>query len=49
VLAIYFNAIIESLDVREIALPGRQFTWENRRETHTYEKLDYVLASVERE
>jgi hypothetical protein len=24
-----FNAIIESLDLREIALSGRQFTWDN--------------------
>lgn len=32
--------------MREIALSGRQFTWANRRETPTYEKLDRVLASV---
>ena len=25
-----FNAIIESLDLREIELSGRQFTWANR-------------------
>jgi hypothetical protein len=41
-----FNAIIESLDLRELALSGRQFTWENRRDNPTYEKLDRVLASV---
>jgi exonuclease III len=41
-----FNAIIESLDLREIALSGRQFTWANRRENPTYEKLDRILASV---
>jgi hypothetical protein len=41
-----FNAIIESLDLREIALSGRQFTWANRRDVPTYEKLDRVLASV---
>jgi hypothetical protein len=41
-----FNAIIESLDLREIALSGRQFTWANRKEIPTYEKLDRVLASV---
>jgi hypothetical protein len=29
-----FNAIIESLNLRDIALSGRNFTWENRR--HTY-------------
>jgi hypothetical protein len=33
--------------LREIALSGRQFTWANRRDTPTYEKLDRILASVE--
>jgi hypothetical protein len=42
-----FNAIIESLDLREIALSGRQFTWANRRTIPTYEKLDRILARVE--
>jgi hypothetical protein len=28
-------------------MSGRQFTWENRRTTQTFEKLDRVLASVE--
>ena len=35
-----FNAIIESLNLREIDLSGRQFTWASRRETPTFEKLD---------
>jgi hypothetical protein len=42
-----FNAIIENLDLREIILSGRQFTWANRRENPTFEKLDRVLASVD--
>jgi exonuclease III len=42
-----FNAIIESLDLRELSLSGRQYTWANRRDTPTYEKLDRILASVE--
>jgi hypothetical protein len=42
-----FNAIIDHLDLREIALSGRQFTWANRRATPTFEKLDRVLASVD--
>ena len=42
-----FNAIIENLDLREIDLSGRQFTWANRRDTPTFEKLDRILASVE--
>jgi hypothetical protein len=42
-----FNAIIDHLDLREIALSGRQFTWANRRTIPTFEKLDRVLASVD--
>jgi hypothetical protein len=42
-----FNAIIESLDLREIILSGRQFTWASRREIPTYDKLDRVLANIE--
>jgi hypothetical protein len=41
-----FNAIIESLDLREIVLSGRQFTWVNRKVIPTYEKLDRVLTCV---
>jgi endonuclease/exonuclease/phosphatase family metal-dependent hydrolase len=42
-----FNAIIETLDLREIIMSGRQFTWASRREIPTYEKLDRVLTNVE--
>jgi endonuclease/exonuclease/phosphatase family metal-dependent hydrolase len=41
-----FNANIEHLNLREIAISGRQFTWASRREVPTYEKLDRVLASI---
>jgi hypothetical protein len=34
------------LDLREIAFSGRQYTWESRRETPTFEKFDNVLAMV---
>jgi hypothetical protein len=44
-----FNSIIESLDLRDIALSGIQFTWANRRDNPTYEKLDRILVSVEME
>jgi hypothetical protein len=44
---IIFNAIIQSFNLREIALSGRQYTWANRRDNPTYEKLDRTLASVE--
>ena len=42
-----FNTIIESLDLREIELSGRKFTWANSLHNPTFEKLDRVLASVE--
>ena len=42
-----FNMIIESLDLREIELSGRQFTWANSLPIPTCEKLDNVLTSVE--
>ncbi|XP_073359665.1 uncharacterized protein [Aegilops tauschii subsp. strangulata] len=42
-----FNTIIEILDLREIELSGRKFTWANALPNPTYEKLDRVLASVE--
>jgi hypothetical protein len=42
-----FNAIIDSLDLRELGLSSRQFTWANRRQTPTFEKLDRILVSVE--
>jgi hypothetical protein len=42
-----FNAVIESLDLREIVMTGRQFTSAGARDNPTYEKLDRVLASTE--
>jgi hypothetical protein len=38
-----FNAVIDSLDLREVAMTGRQFTWANSLPEPTYEKLDRVL------
>lgn len=42
-----FNAVIESLNLREPELPGRPFTWANYAEVPTYEKLDRILVSTE--
>lgn len=42
-----FNAILERMSLKEIKLSGRQFTWENHRNTPMYEKMDSVLASVD--
>src|SRR5437667_109135 len=42
-----FNAVIDSFDLREIELTGRQFTWANSLSTTTFEKLDRVLMTTE--
>ena len=42
-----FNTIIDGLDLREIKMSGRKFTWANAKSVPTYEKLDRVLASIE--
>jgi hypothetical protein len=42
-----FNAVIDSLDLREVAMTGRQFTWANSLPDPTYEKLDRVLMDTE--
>ena len=44
-----FNAVIDSFDLREIELTGRQFTWANSLTDPTYEKLDRVLMTTELE
>ena len=41
-----FNAIIESLSLKEIELSGRQFIWTSQRSNPTYERLDRFLAST---
>jgi hypothetical protein len=46
-VAFMFNAIIESLYLREIAISDTQYSWANWRENPTFDKLDRVLASVE--
>ena len=42
-----FNAVIDSFDLREIDLTGRQFTWANSLTKPTYERLDRALMSTE--
>lgn len=40
-----FNAVIDSLNLREIELSGHKFTWANALPVPTYEKLDRILMS----
>jgi hypothetical protein len=42
-----FNAIIDGLNLRDMDMSGRKFTWANSKSVPTYEKLDRVLASTE--
>jgi hypothetical protein len=42
-----FNAVINSLNLRELQLSGRHFTWANNLQTLTFEKLDMILDSTE--
>jgi hypothetical protein len=42
-----FNAVIESLDLREIVMTGRQYTWAGPGDNPTFEKLDRVLVSMD--
>jgi hypothetical protein len=42
-----FNAVIDSLNLKEIEMSGRQFTWANRLPYLTYEKLDRILVATE--
>ena len=42
-----FNAIIESLNLRELELTGRKYTWANYAEVPTYEKLDLILITTD--
>jgi hypothetical protein len=42
-----FNVVIDSLDLREVAMVGRQFTWANSLPDPTYEKLDRVLMDTD--
>jgi len=42
-----FNAVIDSLDLREVHMTGIRFTWANSLPEPTYEKLDRVLMSTD--
>ena len=45
--SLLFNACIETLNLRELALSGRRFTWVSSAEVPTYEKLDRILVSTD--
>ena len=42
-----FNAVIDALNLREIDLSGRKYTWANNLPNQTFEKLDRVLVCTD--
>ena len=42
-----FNAITKTLNLRELEMTGRKYTWANYAEVPTYEKLDRILVIIE--
>jgi exonuclease III len=42
-----FNCVIDGLNLRELKMSGRRYTWANALPNLTYEKLDRVLTSIE--
>ena len=42
-----FNAVIDGLDLRELEMSGRKYTWVNYLKNPTFERLDRVLVSTE--
>jgi hypothetical protein len=42
-----FNSVIDGLNLRELKMSSRRFTWTNSMPNPTYEKLDRILVSTE--
>jgi hypothetical protein len=42
-----FNVVIDSLDLREVSMIRRQFTWANSLPVPTYKKLDRLLMDID--
>jgi hypothetical protein len=42
-----FNAVIDGLNLRELEMMGRKFTWANNLASQTFEKLDRILVTTE--
>jgi hypothetical protein len=42
-----FNAVIDGLNLKELQMSSRKYTWANNLATPTYEKLDRILITTE--
>ncbi|XP_073367722.1 uncharacterized protein [Aegilops tauschii subsp. strangulata] len=43
----YFRAFVDDLELKELYMHGRRFTWSNERDNPTLTKIDRVLVSVD--
>ena len=43
----WFRRVLGDLDLKELYLNGRRYTWSNKRDSPTMEKLDQVFASID--
>jgi endonuclease/exonuclease/phosphatase family metal-dependent hydrolase len=42
-----FNRVIDGLNLRELGMLGRRYTWANSMQNTTYENVDRILMSTE--
>jgi hypothetical protein len=42
-----FNDVIDTLNLRELEMAGRKFTWANNLQNQTFEKLDRILVCTD--
>jgi hypothetical protein len=42
-----FNAVIDNLNLRELEMSGRKFTWANHLENQMFKKLDRILVCTD--
>jgi endonuclease/exonuclease/phosphatase family metal-dependent hydrolase len=42
-----FRRFAQNLELKDLYMHGRQFTWSNRRETPTMSRIDRALVSVD--
>jgi endonuclease/exonuclease/phosphatase family metal-dependent hydrolase len=42
-----FNVVIDSLNLMELEMSRRKFTWANRLQNQTFKKLDRILVCID--
>jgi hypothetical protein len=42
-----FNSVIDGLNLQELEISGRRYTWANSMPNPTYENRDRILMSIE--